>query len=558
MFANLKIGVRLTLGFGALLLLVLLLSIIAVSGMDTLSSLTDRLYQHPYTVTTAVLRIDGNINKVRLNMRDAGRTENSAQRPQYFQTANNLMQQIENDFTLVQARFLGDKRQVDLAQRLYGEWKNLIQRQITLLEAQREEEFYTLIFGDTALKFNELIMAMNEVIQFSTQKALEFHEGAALERNNTLQFMYILIIGVFIVGFAFAWWTTRSITQPIKQAVINLERLAQGDLIAKIEDSARGDETGQLLRAMQSLSDTLVRVLGEVRAKAENLSSASEEVSATAQSMSQGATEQAASVEETSASLEQMTSSIAQNTENAKVTNRIAADSARQAEEGGQAVTNTVTAMQQIARKISIIEEIAYKTNILALNAAIEAARAGEHGRGFAVVATEVQKLAENSQGAAQEIGQLANSSVDIAETAGNLLNNIVPNIRKTADLVQEITAASEEQSSGVELVNKAMAQLDQISQQSASSAEQLAATAEEVNSQAAHLQQLIDFFKLPNNSPGEHSVTTVTHDFLKNHHNTKVAQTHFKYDSPHFSKTPRRPLAAPHNERDFVEFDEK
>jgi methyl-accepting chemotaxis protein len=557
MFANLKIGVRLAIGFGSVLLLVIVLSVISLNGMSNLAELTDRLYRHPYTVSTAVLRIDGNINKVRIAMRDAGREEKATERSQYYQIVNSLVQEIEKDFPLIQERFLGDKRQVDSAQRFYEEWKILIQRQISLLQEERIEEFTTLVHGLTRDKFTELTREMGEISEFAAQRALSFHENAGKERDTTIQFMYLLAFSVFAIGVGFAWWTTRSITRPIQDAVNNLERLAQGDLVAKIENSERADETGQLLRAMQSMSDTLVRVLGEVRSKAENLSSASEEVSATAQSMSQGATEQAASVEETSASLEQMTSSIAQNTENSKVTNRIAADSARQAEEGGQAVANTVTAMQQIAKKISIIEEIAYKTNILALNAAIEAARAGEHGRGFAVVATEVQKLAENSQTAAQEIGQLANSSVDIAETAGNLLNNIVPNIRKTSDLVQEITAASEEQSSGVDLVNKAMAQLDQISQQSASSAEQLAATAEEVNSQAAHLQQLIDFFKLPN-SFDAYMPSTSTNSDRNPSHTIKPTRTVIKHTQPGFNKSARASLGAIHNEKDFVQFDDK
>jgi len=187
-----------------------------------------------------------------------------------------------------------------------------------------------------------------------------------------------------------------------------------------------------------------------------------------------------------------------QNTENSRVTNTMAKEAAVQAADGGKAVDETVAMMKQIAKKISIIEEIAYKTNILALNAAIEAARAGEHGRGFAVVASEVQKLAENSQSAAQEIRQLANRSVGVAETAGKLLDNIVPSIQKTSALVQEITAASQEQSAGVGQINTAVTQLDQLSQQNASAAEELAATSEEVNGQAAHLQQIIDFFKLP------------------------------------------------------------
>ncbi|HZX33503.1 MAG TPA: methyl-accepting chemotaxis protein, partial [Rhodocyclaceae bacterium] len=195
--------------------------------------------------------------------------------------------------------------------------------------------------------------------------------------------------------------------------------------------------------------------------------------------------------------VEQMSASIRQNTENAKVADTMSADGTGKAAEGGEAVTETVTAMKQIAKRIGIIDDIAYQTNLLALNAAIEAARAGEHGKGFAVVAAEVRKLAERSQVAAQEIGQLAGNSVGMAERAGRLLDEIVPATRKTADLVQEITAASEEQTAGVGQVNTAMGQLNQITQQNASAAEELAATAEEMSSQADSLQQLVAFFRI-------------------------------------------------------------
>ncbi|WP_277373089.1 methyl-accepting chemotaxis protein [Pseudomonas sp. AA-38] len=280
-------------------------------------------------------------------------------------------------------------------------------------------------------------------------------------------------------------------------------RIAEGDL--RVQINTRPGDTSSMLAAIHNMSQRLAQIIAEVRSNADALTSASEEISATAQSMSQAASEQAASVEETSASMEQMSASIAQNTENARITDGMASKASGEASEGGQAVKETVRAMKTIADKIGIVDDIAYQTNLLALNAAIEAARAGEHGKGFAVVAAEVRKLAERSQVAAQEIGEVAKSSVQLAERAGTLLDEIVPSIAKTSDLVQEIAAASEEQSSGVGQISTAMNQLNEITQQNASSSEELAATAEEMSGQAEQLQQLMEFFKL-NNSAGVRS----------------------------------------------------
>ena len=289
--------------------------------------------------------------------------------------------------------------------------------------------------------------------------------------------------------------TLDAIVAPLSDVKRVLAAMADGDMTQSVERDYRG-AFDELKSAVNTSLAKLAETITEVRAAADNLSGASEEVSATAQSLSQGSSEQAASVEETSASIEQMSASINQNAENAKVTDGMAAKAAREAGEGGAAVSRTVSAMKSIAEKIGIIDDIAYQTNMLALNAAIEAARAGEHGKGFAVVAAEVRKLAERSQVAAQEIGEVAKGSVSLAEQAGRLLDEIVPSIRKTSDLVQEIAAASEEQSSGVSQINTAMNQLSQTTQQGASASEQLAATAEEMGGQAEQLQALMAFFK--------------------------------------------------------------
>ena len=307
----------------------------------------------------------------------------------------------------------------------------------------------------------------------------------------------IIAIGVLALlgAVLLAGVITRGIVKPLERAVVATQEIASGNLILQIDVDGR-DETARLLVALKEMAGRLQKVISEIRDGAGAMTAAAQQVSASSSSLTQGTSEQAASVEETTSSLEEMSASITQNSENSRQMEMVAAKGAREAEDSGRAVNQTVDAMKSITQKIEIIDEIAYQTNLLALNAAIEAARAGEHGKGFAVVATEVRKLAERSQTAAKEISALASDSVKVAEHSGRLLEELVPSIRKTADLVQEVAAASREQSSGVNQINKAMLQVDQVTQRNATSAEELASTAEEMASQSESLLQLVGYFK--------------------------------------------------------------
>jgi len=282
------------------------------------------------------------------------------------------------------------------------------------------------------------------------------------------------------------------------------QEIAGGNLLVDIKERSDKDE---LMRALAVMVQQLSDVVSEVKGASDNVAQGSMEMSSGSESMSQGASEQAAAAEEASSSMEQMSANIRQNADNALQTEKIAVKSAADAIEGGKAVAQTVLAMKEIAGKINIIEEIARQTNMLALNAAIEAARAGEHGKGFAVVASEVRKLAERSQAAAGEISKLSVSSVDVAEKAGVMLAQLVPDIQKTAELVQEISASSKEQDTGASQINKAIQQLDQVIQQNAGAAEEMSSTAEELSSQAEQLQSTISFFKVKDTGSARKSV---------------------------------------------------
>jgi methyl-accepting chemotaxis protein len=385
-----------------------------------------------------------------------------------------------------------------------------------------------VVADDVLAAAEETAKAGMKVTQSSAEDA---SQALAVSSNVVLVGCIVCVVLALGLGLLI----TRMITGPVRSLVAGLGQIASGDLSARVTVDSK-DEIGELSEAangmaealdakaklavqigdgdlrhevklasdkdtlglaLQKMVTNLREVVGNVRSAAENVSAGSEEMTSTAQSLSTGSAEQAASVEEVSASMEQSTASIQQNSENARQTATISTKAAQDAQEAGASVAKTVQAMKNIAQKTSIIEEIARQTDLLALNAAIEAARAGEHGKGFAVVASEVRKLAERSQTAAGEISKLSGSSVEIAEGAGAMLDKLVPDIRKTADLVKEITVASQEQNNGAAQINKAVQELDKIIQQTASASEEMASSSEELASQAEQLQSTIEFFKV-------------------------------------------------------------
>ncbi len=540
MLKDMKIGKRLALAFGLVLALMGCVSFAGYWGLETVAGLAREILTESSPLVEHSQRARANTLGLRRFEKD------------YF--LNIGSPEKEADYL---AKWKDQKKRLD--ERL-DELEKLAQSdadrdtvRALRKDANAYEAGFQQVLGEiregsvkTPQEANEHIIPFKDSIRGLEETAYELgtkHSEAMKAKNpilidsvrRTLAIMLgVMLLAVILTTFA-GFLITRSITVPLAQAVKVAERVAEGDLEAHIEVGSR-DEAGQLLGSLQSMVASLKRMVGaavamaggdlavkvtpqserdalgnalvdmvarlsqtitEIRLGATGLSSASAQVSATSQALSQGTSEQAASVEETTSSLEQMSASITQNAENSRQTDLLAKKGAQDAEESSRTVKDTTVAMRNIAEKVSIIEEIAYQTNLLALNAAIEAARAGEHGRGFAVVATEVRKLAERSQTAAKEISGLASSSVKVAERSGQQLEELVPSIRKTADLVQEVAAASAEQSSGVGQINKAMSQVDQVTQRNASAAEELASTAEEMASQAEALQQLVSYFRV-------------------------------------------------------------
>jgi methyl-accepting chemotaxis protein len=540
MLKDMKIGKRLALAFGLVLALMGTVSAAGYWGLETVAGLAREILKVGSPLVEHSQRARANTLGLRRYEKDYFLNIGSAEK--------------EADYL---AKWKDQKKRLD--ERL-DELEKLAQTDADrdIVRSMRKdanvyEEGFQKVIGQirdggvkTAQEANVAIGPVKDEIRRLEETAYDFgvKHSKAMEALNpvliesvrrTLSIMLTVILAALVLTVFAGVFITRSITAPLAEAVKVAEQVAEGDLDARIAVGSQ-DETGQLLtslkamvaalkrmaeaataiangdltvkvspqserdalgNALADMAGRLTQTITEIRLGATGLSSASAQVSATSQTLSQGTSEQAASVEETTSSLEQMSASITQNAENSRQTEQLATKGAKDAEESGRTVKDTMVAMKNIAEKVSIIEEIAYQTNLLALNAAIEAARAGEHGRGFAVVATEVRKLAERSQSAAKEIGGLASSSVSVAERSGRQLEELVPAIRKTADLVQEVAAASAEQSSGVGQINRAMTQVDQVTQRNASAAEELASTAEEMASQAEALQQLVSYFRV-------------------------------------------------------------
>jgi methyl-accepting chemotaxis protein len=497
--ANLSVGKRLFLGFGIVLALTAGIGLVGWHYTRTMAGEFDSLYTDNLQSAVHLSNAERGLWELRFGIANY-EGWNVTDRAKIRAEESKWMRQLEDN---MKAYGQGNRTQAEketLAE--FNDWylRYLAARPhwFELIDQGKHDEAHeyrattTNTFAPNAVRtLAKLITIQNEL---GDQKSVQ----VTAEASSSLKMVLVLLFLAIIAGLAMAFIATRSVTMPVTALASHLSELAAGggDLTKRMEVKST-DEIGQMGSSLNTFLAKLEKIIVDVKGGASAIAVAAQQVASSSSSLSQGTSEQAASAEETTSSLEEMSASIQQNSDNSRQMEQVASKGAREAEESGKAVNHTVDAMKSITEKIDIVDEIAYQTNLLALNAAIEAARAGEHGKGFAVVATEVRKLAERSQAAAKEISSLATDSVKVAENSGKLLNELVPSIKKTAELVQEVAAASREQSSGVAQINKAMAQVDQVTQRNASSAEELSSTAEELASQSEALLQLMNYFKV-------------------------------------------------------------
>jgi methyl-accepting chemotaxis protein len=497
-----KIGTKLILGFLAIAAAGVGSGAFGVLSLDTTARASTQLYEKMTLPLEQLVNFGMDSQRARNSLRDII-DENE---PQSIEAAISSMKSLEDNVdrntALFEATLLSD-----IGHQAYEKYiaardayRANVEEVVALARENKDADALDLVQGEGKILARAELAAIQKLasvkVELARQAAVSNADLAARTKLLMSLILGLATLASLILGLALS----RSVTLPLRKTVELAGFISGGDLSNDVDTKQlrRHDEIGDLASSLEAMVTSLRDVVQSVSTSANQVSAGSEEISSTAEQLSQGATEQAASAEEVSSSIEELGSTIRQNADNSVAAEGIARKSSGDASLGGASVAQTIEAMKKIAGKIGIIEEIARQTNLLALNAAIEAARAGETGKGFAVVASEVRKLAERSQTASREISELTSSSLAVADRAGTLIGAVVPDIQRTADVVQEISSATREQSEGLGQIGKAIGQLDTITQQNASASEELASMAEELNGQALQLAETLRFFKLP------------------------------------------------------------
>jgi len=566
--ANFKIGARLGLGFGFLVLLLVAMAVLGVTRLSGLNEQMDEVINDKYPKTVLANDIIKNVNVIARSSRNVLLMTDADEVGKEMQTIRTASDNTKTTLEKLDSLITGDKgralmKSIMDARTQYNAGRDEVLRLV--VSGAKNEATVLLLQTVRPLQLTymsaveTLIAHQNELMHVASKEVEEEY----LEARN-------LVIALSAIALVFAgliaWLVTRSITSPLSRAVKVAETVAAGDLTSQFDASGK-DETGQLLRALRAMNDNLLDIVSRVRHGTDTIATASTQIAAGNLDLSSRTEQQASSLEETASSMEELTSTVKQNAENAREANKLAVSASAVAVEGGNVVGKVVHTMESInasSRKIvdiiSVIDGIAFQTNILALNAAVEAARAGEQGRGFAVVASEVRTLAQRSAAAAKEIKSLIDDSVEkvdsgskLVEQAGQTMNEVVSSVRRVTDIVGEITEASREQSEGIEQVNQAVTQMDQVTQQNAALVEEAAAAAQSLQDQATSLSQIVGVFKidsnrLPNNAGAASSVQQRSRDVTP-----KMPSLARKQETPRLPAAARTPVTT--KEEDWEQF---
>ena len=517
MIANLKLGARLGLGFGLVLALLAGITGLAIASLSTLHQGTRQIVEDRYPqvllANDVLLRISENASAMRnlLLLDDHQKLTEEIARIDKGEAA------IGEDLGKLQARLSSEQGRKSFAEilALRASYRQGQQRFLQLASTGATMDATELLMTSLRQDQDKYIARLKSYISVGTMMMERSGQEAADQYHGKTLIMLAIAALAVLLGGGFAWWTTRSITRPVRHAVEVAQQVADGNLCSEIRAGAR-DEIGQLLEALRQMNGSLTRIVADVRGGAETIATASAEIAGGNLDLSARTEQQAGSLEETAAAMEELTSTVRQNAENAQQANQLASDASGVAARSGEVVQQVVSTMQGISEAsrrivdiIGVIDGIAFQTNILALNAAVEAARAGEQGRGFAVVASEVRSLAQRSATAAKEIKALIDDSVAQVDAGGRLvvqagatMGEVVDSVRRVSHIVGEISMATQEQRAGIEQVNHAITHMDETTQQNAALVEQAAAAAQSLQDQSQRLRELVGVFRLQDARP--------------------------------------------------------
>ncbi|WP_239384261.1 methyl-accepting chemotaxis protein, partial [Delftia tsuruhatensis] len=522
-FRNLKLAPKLLASFVALLLLTAGLGLFSVVQLDRVNQTATDLAHHWLPAERTLQELRYQLQRYRSQTMQHVLATSQEEMATYDKRMPELWAELLKNHKAFE-RHANTARERELLAGIGQDLERYAQQTAKIIELShqmRTDEASAILRGESVTISRSINTRLDELVKINTEGTEAANDAGDIIFNAARWWVIALLVGAVALGLGLALLIARSVARPLQQAVELAQAVAAGDLSSRIQAHGK-DETGQLLQALQHMNESLQRIVGQVRQGTDSIATASGQIASGNQDLSARTEEQASSLEETAASMEELTSTVKQNGANAQQANQLAAAASQVAVRGGSAVAQVVQTMSAIndaSRKIvdiiGVIDSIAFQTNILALNAAVEAARAGDQGRGFAVVASEVRTLAQRSAAAAKEIKQLIDDSVGKVEegsaqvdAAGKTMDEIVSSVRRVTDIMGEISAASHEQTAGIEQVNQAVTQMDQMTQQNAALVEESAAATEALQAQAKALAEVVSVFKLAPSSAGMRHAT--------------------------------------------------